>query len=122
MECLSRKTVKARKSHQCDACLRRIDAGETYTKQASIYDGEFCVWKECQHCTAFIAHQDLRYIENDEGGYSEDSIVNGIQEFIAVDPKTTVYDLRQCVYYRRYWRNQVTGELYPVPYQSKESE
>lgn len=107
----------ARKTHRCECCYRTIRAGEVYTRSAHIYDGDFCVWKECSHCTAFINHIGWEYIEDSEGGYNPDSVNEGAEDYVLGNEKATEYDRLQLTHFRNRWRNSETDKLLPVPYQ-----
>lgn len=113
------ETVKhiAKKSHRCDCCYRNISSGEAYTRTAHIFEGDFCVWKECPHCTAFIDHIGWEYIENTSGVYDEDSVYYGASDYVSGSEKATEYDRVQLTNFRNGWRSTETQELQPVPYQ-----
>lgn len=107
----------AKKSHRCDCCYRTIQIGEVYTRSAHTYDGDFYVWKECPHCTAFINHIGWDYIEDTTGGYNRDSVYEGAEEYVLGSEKATEYDRLQLAYFRNHWGDPETNELLPVPYQ-----
>lgn len=47
------KTVKARKYHQCDECLRMISPGEKYELFKGLMDRDhWSVYRTCEHCQA----------------------------------------------------------------------
>lgn len=49
----STKEVKARKVHRCSDCWTpRIMPGDTYSRVACVYEGDFHAWKRCARCTA----------------------------------------------------------------------
>lgn len=41
---------KARKKHRCTECRRTISPGERYEYTAGSWDGDFSVYKTCEHC------------------------------------------------------------------------
>jgi hypothetical protein len=45
---------KARKTHTCIECHRTIQPGETYTKSAGVWEGDFYDAKRCGHCMAYM--------------------------------------------------------------------
>jgi hypothetical protein len=47
---LSERTQVARKKHTCDFCFGTIEAGEKYTSQANLNDGDFGIWKAHENC------------------------------------------------------------------------
>lgn len=96
---------KARKAHRCSTCNRTIDAGEVYSRQFCVYDGQAYAWKMCLHCVAL-----LPYIDWDEG-YGE-------EDFKEWEP-SNLKELRVRVHLNKKWRNNA-GELYPVPFQKTE--
>ena len=98
---------RARKRHRCDLCNRDIDAGETYNRQRSIYDGEPYVFKACGHCMALVHVLDESHVYwYDDEGYTADSLSE-------VDP-ANLREARYLVQWRRKWCRR-DGGLYPVP-------
>ena len=60
------KMVKARKSHLCDWCLRRIEKGEMYQYSFIVDGGDAYGWHECADCLPYVdemAYEDVRYAE-----------------------------------------------------------
>jgi hypothetical protein len=56
MSILWKSTQRARTQHQCSACNRTINPGETYQRQRVLpptADDPF-TYKGCAHCTAFV--------------------------------------------------------------------
>lgn len=47
---LSRTQPRARKKHHCFECGHPIEAGQRYQQDATVYDGEFTVYKICIPC------------------------------------------------------------------------
>ena len=62
---LSQALVKARKRHQCDACLRHVESGMKYVRTTAIIDGDFQSSKVCPRCQAML---EAYYSELDDGG------------------------------------------------------
>ena len=46
--------VKARKSHRCDWCGKRIEVGETYRVAKYVSDGTVYAWHECERCRPYV--------------------------------------------------------------------
>lgn len=103
---LHESTPRARKLHRCDLCNRDIDAGETYHRQRSIYDGEPYVFKGCGHCMALVRVIDESHDYWYDDGYTADSLSE-------VDP-ANMREARFLVQWRRKWRRR-DGGLYPAP-------
>lgn len=61
---------KARKSHICDLCTRPIPVGEVYRRYATVQDGNICVWREHNRCTAFMSVQN-EGVEWSADGFTE---------------------------------------------------
>ena len=119
MDIIEEVTPTAKKSHRCNCCYRTIQIGEVYTRSTHVDAGDFYVWKECPHCTAFINRIGWEYIEDDEGGYSPDSVNEGAEEYVLGNGKASEYDRLQLTHFRNRWRNSETDKLLPVPYQEK---
>lgn len=47
---LSAAWRRARKAHRCSECARTIGAGERYHHEATLYEGEFEIYRTCAHC------------------------------------------------------------------------
>ena len=47
---LSEKKVTAKKAHKCGECDRTIPAGETYLREAYVYEGDFRSETTCLDC------------------------------------------------------------------------
>lgn len=48
---LSRKVVTARKAHRCSTCAAEaIQPGQTYRREAYVWDGRAYTWVNCQPC------------------------------------------------------------------------
>ncbi len=103
---LHESTPRARKRHRCSLCNRDIDAGETYNRQRSIYDGEPYVFKACEHCMALVRVIDESHAYWYDEGYTLDDIVD-------LTP-ANLCEARFLVQWRRKWRRR-DGALYPVP-------
>jgi hypothetical protein len=58
---------KARKAHRCYECNRTIQPGETYTRSAGVWEGNFQCVKRCAHCMAY-----MRIIDRMDRGALED--------------------------------------------------
>lgn len=53
---LHSKTVTARKPHQCSTCqITAIQAGEKYTRDTLIYDGDIYDWVQCELCAGLFS-------------------------------------------------------------------
>lgn len=63
---LSQALVKARKRHQCDACLRYVESGMKYVRTTAVVYGDFQTSKVCPRCQALL---EAYY---DEEGYDAD--------------------------------------------------
>lgn len=78
---LAEKTVKARKRHLCQTCnATAIQPGETYSRQAYVYDGRVYDWVQCVACRA-LGDLVFRWMEDwyDEG-ISRDEYVEWARE------------------------------------------
>lgn len=95
----------ARKEHKCSTCYRVIGAGEVYSRQFCVFDGNSYAWKQCRHCEAMIPYIDYDETFSD-GDYSQ------------WEPRNLM-ELRVRVHLNKRWRNSV-GELYPIPFQKVE--
>lgn len=51
---LSQAMVKARKRHQCDACLNLIESGVSYVRTTAMVGGDFTTSKLCKKCQALL--------------------------------------------------------------------
>lgn len=77
---ISQALVKARKRHQCDACLEWVEAGCRYVRTTAKVEGDFQMSRVCPRCQAMLeayyseldvgeacfALQDLRSIVREE--------------------------------------------------------
>lgn len=61
---LSASSPVARKAHRCDECFRRINPGEKYLKEATLFEGILEVYKTCQHCQVV-----RQWLINECGGF-----------------------------------------------------
>lgn len=65
------KQQKARTTHTCDECFRDILPGETYSRAAGSWEGDFFTNVACAHCAVFrksIDNFDDNYFESYYGG------------------------------------------------------
>lgn len=68
---------KARKTHLCIECDRTIQSGETYTKSAGVWEGNFQSCKRCAHCMAY-----MRIIDRmDRGALDDWCLRDWVQEY-----------------------------------------
>ena len=111
----STTTRKARKTHQCEECLRDIQPGERYERHAGVWEGTFFTFVSCPHCAALrttISDIDTEFWEGAFGGVGE-WFAHGLwREYI----KTFEDGLRFLRLSRRFgtkWLSS-TGELLPV--------
>lgn len=106
---LSRAEPTARKSHRCSLCGRIVNKGETYERQANIYDGRAYTWKSCAHCTAFMSlHTSLREnVHYDAEGWDSERVWEW-------DYCASVWEARLRAMFRRRWTRR-DGTLYPIP-------
>lgn len=102
----SPETRKARKPHTCHTCFRRIDPGEHYTSQFTIYNDNPHRFKQCAHC---VAAWNIWRPEDSDGLISEDGY-----DCWAGDYARDLNELRNMVYFRQQWRRK-DGTLHPVP-------
>ena len=49
---------KARKEHQCNFCLGKINKGDIYLYD-TLKDGDFYTWKTCKHCLDLLARFEI---------------------------------------------------------------
>lgn len=54
MDFYNQKNVKAKKTHECEFCGRKIIPGETYSYECGKFDGEFFVRKLCTVCANML--------------------------------------------------------------------
>lgn len=52
--CLNHGARIARKDHKCRECGRSIKAGEKYNYTSYLFDGKWCVEKDCSDCQSAI--------------------------------------------------------------------
>jgi hypothetical protein len=112
------RTVKARKTHQCEECWRTITPGELYARHAGSWEGDFFTNVACGHCAELrriIDSVDPYYFEGYYGGVSEWVSQNMHQELDATVPWFTKLSLlRLTRQYQRKWATP-SGGLEPLP-------
>ena len=107
----SPETRKAKKTHKCHTCFRRIDPGEQYSTQFAIYDGNPHRFKQCAHCVAVWS---IWAPEDGDGLISE----NGYDTWQCDADARSVAELRAMVHFRQQWRRK-DGTLHPLPNAAK---
>jgi len=65
VESISRRTVRARRSHLCDCCDTTIQPGEHYERQVCKYDGQLYNWRTCTDCVAIASSVHAWYLGSD---------------------------------------------------------
>jgi hypothetical protein len=58
------RRVRARKEHRCDACKYPILAGDTYIRDALLFDGSWDVVLRCLRCEAIYVHLEKVHAES----------------------------------------------------------
>ena len=53
------KSVKGRKDHQCDECLRIIPKGERHEYAKGLWEGDFSDFRTCQTCRDMVTESGL---------------------------------------------------------------
>lgn len=101
----TRRHPKARVSHECELCGRRIDPGEVYTRGVGI-DGTAWTWKECAHCTRAQTIYDLSW----DGEYNAECF----QDWAGDGGPRDIEEARAMAGYRKRWRT-ARGNLWPLP-------
>ena len=48
------RSVKGRKEHRCDECLRVIKTGERHQYAKGLWDGDFLTFRTCETCIGVI--------------------------------------------------------------------
>lgn len=85
----------ARQAHRCDLCSARIEPGEVYDRQTSIYDGRIYDWLTCPACepvmTAVWAWLDDPYIDEGIGSDEADEWAHEFPD----DPLAVAYLARR---------------------------
>jgi len=97
---------RARKSHCCSTCLRKIDPGETYSHSRGFDGGDAWTFKQCAHCeTVTKVYAPLDY----------DDVISydGFDGWLD-DGARDVEELRAMAGWRMQWRTR-GGTLLPVP-------
>lgn len=64
----------ARKLHRCEYCGKQIGAGEQYSRETGVYDGEFNDYCMCRRCREVWTYLSGEY--SDELGCLFDDLVN----------------------------------------------
>lgn len=87
------RTVTARKTRQCPECHQTIQPGESYTKHAGSWDGDFFSAVQCQPCTAFGDRymktlQGCGFLTWDEKTYPFGSMIEHAAEMLDFDLDT----------------------------------
>lgn len=105
----------ARKTHECDQCGRGITAGETYRRDAGIYDGAPYAMVCCLQCEAFGRELYDLGIEGEAGWpHLPDVDWRDLEWTDRYETDDTVRLLRAFVLFRRRWCTP-TGALYAYP-------
>jgi hypothetical protein len=106
-------TRKARKSHRCTTCYRRIEVGESYQYATGKFDDRWHEFRMCVHCEAiwhFYRPEDMDGLISEDG--YDSWAQNGCSDKKPAFSQTT--QLRHRVQFRNHWR-RADGSLYPVP-------
>lgn len=54
------RTVKGRKEHKCDECLRAIEKGELHEYAKGLWEGEFSTFRTCMTCRDMVKEISLQ--------------------------------------------------------------
>lgn len=101
------ETRRARKPHICSVCVRRIDPGETYTRQRVFDGGDAWTFQQCAHCSAVTAIYDPR---DDDGAISSDAFAWWIE-----DRPRDWAEAKAMASWRMGWRRRASRSLLPIP-------
>lgn len=105
---------KSRGVVACMLCGRLVERGEVYRVTTYKYEGRLYDWPVCPHCAAFGEIVDLMDLTGaDYDGYTGDDVRTSITDGRLGDVARPVAIAANR--YLRQWRNERTGELYPVP-------
>ena len=79
---LSEGNTKDRKRHWCSWCATAIEPGETYFRQANVYDGITYTWIECAACNTEQISQRVGYWTGPEEAYewATEAVIYGTPE------------------------------------------
>ena len=105
------RTPVARREHKCDECFRVIGAGETYSRTAAVWDGDFFTNVACAHCAA--AREIVANVDPDYRDYYYGGLLVTVQEtWSDYDVEDGIARLAGCLEAK--WRYQ-SGALMPIP-------
>jgi hypothetical protein len=112
-EFCAKKVTRAAKAYRCHECYRVIDKGESVTRYAGSWEGDF--WKQdtptCAHCV--VLQEALReFTDPYEFGPLSDELADS--DLWDLTNVTVVQLLRGRVWFDRRWRDK-SGALVPVP-------
>ena len=81
-DCMTIKSVKARKPHKCCECAKVIEAGDFYMRTSGVWDGRPDTFKACYPCHALYGEA---YAQNLKDGGTEEHAppLGGLFEWIA---------------------------------------
>ena len=98
---------KARKPHICSECGRKIEAGETYNVQRTVFDGNADSYKTCLHCQVVKS-----WLVKECGGYLYQGVLEDINEHRNEGYGFGVARLTAGM--QNQWKRK-DGRLWPVP-------
>lgn len=106
---------KARKAHRCYECHRDIQPGETYTRSAGVWEGDFQCVKRCGHCIAYMSLIDRM----DRGALEDFDLRTWVDEYGLVPVELLAYPhpltwLRWGKWFDHRWTD-VHGNLRELP-------
>lgn len=108
---------RAKKQHKCKECGRLIDAGESYHREAYVFDGQFTVNKTCAHCMVV-----RNWLQNECGGWLFGAVEEDAREHVHGNGYLYGFDLYRAVVGMQWQWRTPSGRLLPVPQPIKTSE
>lgn len=99
----------AKKRHRCEECSRWIEPGETYWRNATICEGDFCAFKMCAHCEAAAG-----WLQKECHGFLFGGVLEDLQEHLWEPRPIFSWRLKFITeLMSRQWQRH--GQLVPVP-------
>lgn len=104
------KFVAARLPHRCSECRRTIERGESYHREAYVFEGIFHVHKTCAHCMV-VRH----WLSDECGGWLYGAVEEDAREHVWTNGHLYGRDLYRAVVGMQWQWRTPSGRLLPVP-------